>query len=84
MKERVAKPSSREALLQISRCICAEVSKEIDLWDAAQGYWRDIAGIVLPARSGVDRGLCDERSYSYALDDSAQVQRSEYGRFSEG
>ena len=46
MDERLAKPSSREALLQISCSVCSEVSKEIDLRNAEERNMRDIEGVM--------------------------------------
>jgi hypothetical protein len=36
--ERLAKPNSRKALLQISRGICTQVPKNIDLCDIEEGH----------------------------------------------
>ena len=47
--ERLAKPSSREALLQISCSVCSEVSKEIDLRNAEERNRRDIEGVMSSA-----------------------------------
>ena len=51
--ERLAEPSSRKTLLQISRCICSEVSAQGDLRNIAEGNWRDIPGVMSAVRAGV-------------------------------
>ncbi len=60
-----------------------KVSKEIDLWNAEERYQRYFAGIMPPAWNGIARGRCDEGSRSHAVDDPAEVQRSEYHRVTE-
>ena len=47
--ERLAKPSSREALLQISCSVCSEVAKEIGLRNGEERTRRDIEGVVSSA-----------------------------------
>jgi len=76
--ERVAKPSSREALLQISRGICSEIPEKIVIRGIEKRYWEDIARFMSAARSGADRRIRDEGSYPYAADDTAEVQRGEH------
>ena len=48
---------------------------------------KDIGGILRglcrPTWSGIGRGICDERPYLYAVDDSAEVQCGQYHRISE-
>ena len=79
----MAEPSSRQALLQISHSICAEVSEAGDLRDITERNWRDIPGVMSSGWTGVSRGLCDAGSYPHAVDDSAKVQCGPYGGISE-
>ena len=81
--ERVAEPSSRKALLQISHSICSEVPEAVDLRDLTEGNWRDNPGVMSSGWSGFSRGLCDAGSYSHVDNDSAEVQCGPYGWFSE-
>jgi len=81
--ERLAKPSSRKALLQISRRVCPEISAEVDIRNIEEGDWRDIPGVMQAVWAGVSRGICDAGSYPHAVDDSAEVQCGPYGRVSE-
>ncbi len=81
--ERVAEPSSRQALLQVSHSICAEVSETGDLRDITERDWRDNPGVMSSGWSGISRGICDAGSYTPAVNDSAEVQCGPYGGFSE-
>jgi len=82
--ERLTEPSLRQSLLQISHCICSEVSGAGDLRDVMEGNWRDNPGVMSSGWSGVSRGLCDAGSYSHAIDDSTEVRCGPYGGFLKG
>ncbi|BBM03038.1 hypothetical protein GL2_31120 [Microbulbifer sp. GL-2] len=76
-------PSSRETLLLAPRGICAQASKESITWGIEVGDWRNIPKLMSSKGHYVSRGVGNEGSHPYIVNDSSEVQCFQYGWVSE-